>query len=287
MQNTIAIICDCDETLAPDTTSILLEENGIDVEKFWKNISKQVNLGWDPPLAWMSTILEMIKSGQIKQDTNEKISKIGKKIKPYDGVTKFIPELKKTIQNIDDFVDADVKLESYIISSGIEDIIKGSTLSSHFDDIFAGRFSEDSKTKKINGIQSSVTFTEKTKFLYAINKGISGDILRKYPYRVNDSVPPENRRIPFEYMIYLGDGPSDIPCFSAIKGYGGNCIGIIGQETAHKGYQLARGKRTTVGPYSRKYSKDSDLYLVLETIIKKVGYEIVDKKRRKQSTVQL
>ena len=131
-----------------------------------------------------------------------------------------------------------------------------------------------------------MTFTEKTKFLYAINKGISGDVLRWYPYRVNDSVSAENRRIPFEYMIYLGDGPSDIPCFSAIKGYGGNCIGIIGQENAHKGYQLARGKRTIVGPYSRKYSKDGDLYLVLDTIIKKVGYEIVDRKRRKQSTVQ-
>lgn len=285
MQNTIAIICDCDETLAPDTTSLLLEKNGIDVDDFWKKISKQVNLGWDPPLAWMSAIVDMIKSGKIKQDTNEKISKIGKYVKPYDGVTKFVPALKKTIQSIDDFVDANVTLESYIISSGIEDLIKGSSLANYFDDIFAGRFSEDPKTGKINGIQSSVTFTEKTKFLYAINKGISGETLRKYPYRVNDSVSLDDRRIPFEYMIYLGDGPSDIPCFSAIKGYGGNCIGIIGNETAHKGYQLARGKRTTVGPYSQKYTKDGDLYLVLETIIKKVGYEIVDKKRRKQSIV--
>ena len=285
MQNTIAIICDCDETLAPDTTNLLLEHNGIDVDSFWKKISKQVNQGWDPPIAWMTAIVEMIDSDEILQNTNKKLTQFGKNVKPYDGVPKFIPELKKTINEISDFVDADVKLESYIISSGFEDIIKGSSLSNQFDDIFAGRFSEDPKTGKINGIKSSVTFTEKTKFLYAINKGISGDVLRKYPYRVNDSVSLENRRIPFEYMIYLGDGPNDIPCFSAIKGYGGNCIGIIGNETAHKGYQLARGKRTTVGPYSRNYTKKSDLYLVLETIIKKVGYDIVDKKRRKQSIV--
>ena len=286
MQTTIAIICDCDDTLAPDTTSSLLKSNGIDIDAFWnKKISKQVQQGWDPPLAWMTAIVDMMNSGEIKQNTNQKLSDFGKKIKPYEGVIKFIPELKKTINKNSDFVDADVKLESYIISSGIEDIIKGSSLKKQFDDIFAGKFLEDPKTKKITGIKSSVTFTEKTKFLYAINKGISGDILRKSPYSVNDSISPENRRIPFEYMIYLGDGPSDIPCFSAIKGYGGNCIGIIGKETAHKGYQLARGKRTTVGPYSRKYTKNSDLFLVLETIIKKIGYEIVDRKRRKQTIV--
>jgi len=285
MQNTIAIICDCDDTLSPDTTSSLLEDNGIDVSPFWKKISKQVEQGWDPPLAWMTAIVDMMNSGKIKQNTNQKLAKFGKTIKPFEGVTKFIPELKKTINAISDFKDAEVKIESYIISSGIEDIIRGSSLGKQFDDIFAGKFSEDKKTGIIEGIKSSVTFTEKTKFLYAINKGIPGDVLRKYPYRVNDYISDENKKIPFEYMIYLGDGPSDIPCFSAINSKKGNCIGIIGKETAHKGYQLARGKRTTVGPYSRNYTKKSDLYLVMETIIKKVGYEIVDRKRRKQNTI--
>ncbi len=286
MQNTIAIICDCDDTLTPDTTSLLLENNGIDIKSFWnKTISKQVEQGWDPPIAWMTAIVDMMKTGKIKQNTNKKLSDFGKNIKPYEGVTKFIPELKKTISKNSDFVDAGVKLESYIISSGIEDIIKGSSLNKQFDDIFAGRLLEDPKSKKITGIKSSVTFTEKTKFLYAINKGITGAVLRKSPYSVNDSISKENRRVPFEYMIYLGDGPSDIPCFSAIKESGGNCIGIIEKETAHKGYQLARGKRTTVGPYSQNYKKNSDLYMVLETIIKKIGYDIVDKKQRKQTII--
>ena len=40
MQNTIAIICDCDGTLANDTTEFLLKENGIDIEEFWKNINE-------------------------------------------------------------------------------------------------------------------------------------------------------------------------------------------------------------------------------------------------------
>lgn len=277
-QNTIAIICDCDETLASDTTTFLLESNNIRSNEFWDKISKLVLQGWDPPLAWMTEILQSIKSGKIKQNTNEKLAQLGKKIKPYKGVPNFISDLKTMIKKNDDFTNVGINLECYIISSGIEDLIKGSILKKHFTDIFGARFTED-KSGKISTIKSSVTFTEKTKFLYAIKKGISGEELRKKPYLVNDHQKRTEWRIPFEYMIYLGDGPSDIPCFSAIRGFGGNCIGIVRKSSAHKGYELARGKRTTVGPYSNDYRKGSDLRLMLETIINKVGYQIVAKSK--------
>lgn len=280
MQNTIAIICDCDETLAPDTTNFLLEQNGVKVKPFWNKITKLVSQGWDPPQAWMVEILKLIQSGQIKQDTNQKLSQLGKKITPYDGVPEFIPQIKSMVKHNKDFDEVGVNIEFYIISSGFEDLIKGSKLSKYFTDIFAGTFSENKKTRKIDGIKSSVTFTEKTKFLYAINKGITGKELRRCPFSVNDSVKLEDRRIPFEYMVYIGDSPGDIPCFSAVKGYGGNCIGIVGKHSVNKGYQLARGKRTTVGPYSRNYKKGSDLRNVLDTIVKKIGYDIVDRKKR-------
>jgi hypothetical protein len=277
-QNTIAIICDCDETLAPDTTGFLLDYNGLSQKIFWENISQLVSLGWDPPLAYMNEIVELIKSGHIEQDSDEKLAALGAHITPYKGVTEFIPELKFMIKQNKDFVKAGVNLECYIISSGIEVLIKGSVLSKYFYDIFAGKFATDMHGSII-GIKSSVTFTEKTKFLYAINKGISGSDLRKRPYLVNNAVKRVERRIPFEHMIYLGDGPSDIPCFAAIRGYGGNCIGIVGKDSAAKGYELARGKRTTVGPYSRDFRKGSDLRMMLETIINKVAYQIITKQK--------
>jgi len=246
VQNTLAIICDCDETLAPDTTSVLLKANGINPNSFWNKMSKLVSQGWDPPLAWMGEILKLIKLGKIAQDTNKKLNQFGKNIPLYKGVPQFIPEIKSLIKKNKDFAEAGVSVEFYIISSGIEDLIKGSILSKHFTNIFASRFAEDSKTGKISSIKSAVTFTEKTKFLYAINKGISGQELRRHPYSVNDAKKRVNRRIPFEYMIYLGDSPGDIPCFSAIRGYGGNCIGIFGKHTVQKAFELARGKRTGI-----------------------------------------
>ncbi len=131
----------------------------------------------------------------------------------------------------------------------------------------------DPKTGKYDAIQSTVTFTEKTKYLYAINKGVDKENLRKYPYLVNDAVKNEQRRIPFGNMIYMGDGPSDIPCFSAVRSNGGHCIGIMdtSKDTSKKTYELARGRRTNYGMYSKDYSEDSDLRLMLKTIIDEIA----------------
>ena len=55
-------------------------------------------------------------------------------------------------------------------------------------------------------MKRAVTFTEKTKFVYAINKGISREELRRNPYQVNNAMESEHRRVPFENMVYVGDG---------------------------------------------------------------------------------
>jgi len=276
MQNIIAIICDCDDTLAPDTTSFLLENNGIDSEKFFENITNNfVQNGWDPPLAYLTEILKSMKSGRIKQNTKQKLEALGQKIKPFNGVTNFIPELKRWMRNDSDFIKAGINLECYIISSGIEDLVRGCSFAKHFTDIFAAKFVEHPRTKKFTELRSSVTFTEKTKFLYAINKGILGDNLRRYPYLVNNAIAKEQRRIPFEHMIYIGDGPSDIPCFSAVRTNGGHCIGILDKKSTKRAYELARGKRTNYGIYSRNFRNGSDLREMLKTIMIEVRDRII------------
>lgn len=268
MQNTIAIICDCDDTLTSDTTSFLLESNNIDVDQFWNKINNEFVLdGWDPPLAYLSEILKLMKQGKIKQNTIRKMKNFGKKITPFRGVNEFIPELKSWIEQDSEFVQAGINLECYIISSGIEDLVKGCSFAEHFTDIFAAQFDSDSNTGKYTTLKSSVTFTEKTKFLYAINKGIHGLNLRRYPYLVNDAVKKEQRRIPFENMIYIGDGPTDIPCFSAVRGYGGHCIGILDKHKTRKSYELARGKRTNYGIYTRNFEDGSDLREMIKAIM--------------------
>jgi hypothetical protein len=259
MPNKIAIICDCDNTLAPDTTSLLLEKNGIDLDSFWKDISHQVEMGWDPPIAWMTEISNLIQEGKIAQDTNAKLAEFGKSVTPFPGAADFITQINETLTK-----EHDVTVEGYVVSCGIESLMKGTVLAESFTDIFGSSFYE--KDGIIAGVKSSITFTEKTKFIFAINKGISD--IREEPYKVNKFVEKEKRSIPFENMIYLGDGASDIPCFSMIKSLGGHCIGIDIDSKWHKDFQLELRKRE-MAAFKPDYREGSELRKELEAIIEK------------------
>ncbi|MDA1347195.1 MAG: hypothetical protein O3C48_08280 [Crenarchaeota archaeon] len=252
---TIAIICDCDNTLMPDLPSLLLKDNGMEPQDFWDEIDVLVKDGWDPPIAWMTKLIKLIQDGKIKQNTNEKLAEFGASIDIYHGADTFIDELNSTLEN--------VTVEGYVVSSGIESMMKGSKIANSFTDIFGGRLYE--KDGIIAGIKSSITLTEKTKFVFAINKGITSQI-REKPYDVNNFIPISERRVPFENMIYLGDGPSDIPCFSMIQQKGGHSIAIDSKDEWSKNweYELRRRK---IDSFKPDYTKNSDLYKKLETII--------------------
>ena len=251
----IAIICDCDNTLMPDAPSLLLKENGIDPQEFWDEIDLLVRDGWDPPIAWMTKLVKLIHDGKIKQNTNAKLAEFGASIDIYPGADTFIEELNTTLEN--------VTVEGYVVSSGIESLMKGTKISNSFTDIFGGRLYEQDGI--ITGIKSSITFTEKTKFIFAINKGITSQI-REKPYDVNDFIPFEERRIQFENMIYLGDGPSDIPCFSMIEKLGGTSIAIDSKDEWSKKWEYELRSRK-MDSFKHDYTQNSDLRKKLESII--------------------
>lgn len=275
-QNVIAMVCDCDETLTADTTHYLLKQNDIDIEKFWKRHDEMVLEGWDPTIVCMTNTLSLIKSGKIRQNTNTDLTKLGETINPNNGIMEFIPAMTSLVKNEAAFKKLDISIEFYIISSGFEAIIRGIPFAKYFKDIFGGTYAEDPNTKKIDAIKSSISFTEKTKFLYAINKGISGKDLRQKPFLVNKKIPFSERRIPFEHMLYIGDSHNDVPCFSAVRSNGGQCVGIAAKSEFRDGHQLSNEQRTTMGPYRGNYEKGSDLYSAVEACIKSIGYRIVN-----------
>ena len=255
---TIAIICDCDNTLMPDLPSLLLKDNGMEPQLFWDDIDVMVKDGWDPPIAWMTKLIKLIQDGKIKQNTNEKLAEFSASVETYPGASTFIDEINSKFTK-----KSDVSVEGYVVSSGIESMMKGSKIANSFADIFGGRLYEENGI--IAGIKSSITFTEKTKFIFAINKGITSQI-REKPYDVNDFIPFEERRIQFENMIYLGDGPSDIPCFSMIEKLGGTSIAIDSKDEWSKKweYELRSRKMDSFKP---DYSENSELRKKLESII--------------------
>ena len=276
----IAVIFDFDETLGPDTISFFLQEQGINVDKFWQEAKEMINEEWDPPFAYMHQMLQLSKTRKL-DISKQMLAKIGKKLPLFPGLPGALGELKDYVKTNKELKDTKIGLEFYIISGGLEGLIRSTKVAAYMDGIFGSNFAYAKKTGEPIGIKSAISFTEKTRFIHGIRKGISVSDIRKNPYRINDAILDDMQRIPFSQMIYLGDGPSDIPCLSAITKNGGTGIGVSAPfGTFKKGYELARGKRITLGPYTGNYKKDSDMRKVLEETILRVGLEINTERKK-------
>jgi 2-hydroxy-3-keto-5-methylthiopentenyl-1-phosphate phosphatase len=280
-ESVIAIIFDFDETLGPDTISFFLQQQGIAPEKFWQEIKQMVEDGWDPPLAYMHKMFTLF--GQGKLDVSKQtLTKMGKKLPLFPGLPRALGELKSYVKTNKELKETRISLEYYVVSGGLEEMIRATKLVPYLNGIFGCNFAYDKKTGEAIGVKSTITFTEKTRYVHGIRKGISVSDLRTNPYRINDAMPSSIQRIPFSQMIYLGDGPSDIPCLSAITGNGGTGIGVSAPfGSFKKGYELARGKRITVGPYTANYKNGSDIRKVLEETILRIGLEISAEQKKK------
>jgi hypothetical protein len=276
-QNTIALIFDCDDTLCEDSTTFLLTKLRIDADTFWRSVNLMVRKGWDPQLATMRKLLRIVNGEKIRL-TNQKLRETGARIDFFPGIPGIFEELKEYLNELEEAEDQGMTIEYYVVSSGFEEIIRGSIIASHMTDIFGCTFDVNPQTGIIRFPKSVVSFTEKTKFIFAINKGISGLKLKKSPYDVNKVVEEEQRRIPFHNMTYIGDGPSDIPCFSLLLKNKGYAIGVYGKKSVKKAWQLARGRRMTVGPYPRDYSKGQPLRTMIERTVKEIVLDIVRRK---------
>jgi len=273
MEPVIAIIYDCDGTLARDTSYFLLESHGVDTERFWREVARQVEKGWDPPLAYLNRILSLVREdGPLAGLTREGLRERGAAVELFPGLPGMFPELDEMLAGESRLKDTGIRLEHYLVSSGIAELLRGLRVAPFMTDIFGCEFEFAPETGRPVTVKSSISFTEKTKFIYAINKGIPGERMRAHPYAVNDVVPEAKRRVPFRNMIYVGDGPSDIPCFSMITANGGDGIGV--NERPRRGYELAKGRRTTTGPYSPDYRPGSDMRRALEAAILDKAYGI-------------
>lgn len=213
--------------------------------------------------------------------TKQRLRYLGQELPLYEGLPGAFDEFKRLSWRVAKFKEAGIRLELYIISGGLEEIIRGTPIAEHMNGIFGCNFDYDPSTNFPCAIKSVISFTEKTRFVFAINKGISEGTARVDPYRVNDAIAEGKRKIPFKNMIYIGDGPSDIPCLSLIVKYGGVGIGVCPPtQTFKKGYELAQGERTTIGPYTANYTKGSDMHKALEQAIRAKGLDILLEKER-------
>jgi len=121
-----------------------------------------------------------------------------------------------------------VRVEHYVISSGIREMILGSKIGAKFKAVFASSFWYDH-----HGVAKwpalALNYTTKTQYLFRINKGS----LEVHDHKVvNSYVPKDRRAVPFEQMIFIGDGETDIPCFRLVKDQGGHSVAVYQPKKA-------------------------------------------------------
>jgi phosphoglycolate phosphatase-like HAD superfamily hydrolase len=272
----IAVIFDFDDTLLPDSTSALLREHGIDPEEFWTvRAKKLVEQGYDPPLAYLNLLLQEV-GGRLGELRNADLEKLGSRLDAtwFPGLPDLFEDLRKQVGEY-----RDVSIEFYIISGGLQPIMDGSEyVRRYFRAAYGCQLGEDPTTNRIAYVKRCITFTEKTRYLFEINKGVPPEKSRTQPHLVNEYVPEDKRPVPFRNMIYVGDGLTDIPCFSLIEKNGGVAFGVFqsGQESAKQAFQRFLEKTRRVHSlHHPDYRPDAELGSLLRAAVSSVCSQIM------------
>ena len=260
-----AIAYDFDGTLAPGNMQEydFVPAIGMTKKRFWKEVNDLTRTqNADNILTYMMHMLDKARAAGITV-RREDFEAFGRSVAFFDGVEDWF-----------DRIDAyggtrGFQVKHYIISSGIREMIEGTPIARKFTAIYASAFIYD-----LYGMAKwpalAVNYTTKTQFLFRINKGV----LNVYDNtRINAFIPKEDRAVPFEHMVFIGDGETDIPCFRVVKDQGGHSIAVYKPSTPGaktKAKQLiTEGRVNFIAPAN--YSSDGAMDRIVKGLIDKVA----------------
>lgn len=261
-QTLVAIIYDFDKTLCDKDMQeySFIPNLGMNPTEFWKATDEFSNKEkMDKILACMYMMIKESKNNN-KNITKEYLNSLGKDINFFPGILEWFERINKYGEQLG------LKIEHYIISSGLKEIIEGTKISEHFKEIYACEFLYDENGYAI-WPKISVNYTTKTQFLSRINKGvldISNDKL------LNKKMLDENRRISTKNMIYLGDGFTDIPSMRMTRESGGYAIAVYQNNDKKIVNDLLIDNR--IDFYAKAdYTEDSEIDKLIKNILNEIS----------------
>jgi 2-hydroxy-3-keto-5-methylthiopentenyl-1-phosphate phosphatase len=270
-QNTIALVYDFDGTLSPQPMQeyTVLPKIGIKPADFWAKVNREAHeTKSDMMLVYMRHIIEALERERVDVK-REDFAKMARLIEYFAGVTTWFSRVNAYVKRRS---HGEVKIAHYLISAGQKEILDGISIGKHFKRIYASEYYFDH-----HGVatfpKQLVTGTVKTQFLFRINKGIE-DVTES----IDEHMPEGERPIPFQNIIYVGDGMTDVPSMALTKKSGGHAVAVYNHKRDHGRATcmklLAAGRVDFIA--EADYRKDSKLSkrveLLLDAIIANIAY---------------
>lgn len=263
-QPIVAIMYDFDKTLCTKDMQeyAFIPALGMSSSAFWGEVNAMTDAEeMDNILAYMYKMVEKAKEKKVPI-TRDTFQKMGSKVEYFDGVKTWFERINAYGEKVG------VRVEHYIVSSGIKEIIERTEIARFFKKIYACEFMYD-YNGSIQWPKFAVNYTAKTQFLFRINKGVL-TIDSKSADKLNRFTPENERRVPFRNMIYIGDGLTDVPCMKLVKSYGGQSIAVFDQEKGKDAAEALKVANRVNFVAAADYGTGSDIEIIVQAIIKKI-----------------
>ena len=269
MANIIAVIWDCDKTLINGyMQDPLFNRFGINAHDFWEkeradlSATEEKGIRVNPDTYYLNYFIKCAHNGTIPGLNNALLREIGKEQRFYSGIPEIFRQTKEMFSDDKSYSEYGIQVEHYIVSTGFAETIRGSELMPYVDGIWGCELldaPDQDGRELLSEIVYTIDNTTKTRAIFEINKGIG----KIDGIDVNSKIPKDLRRVQFENMIYIADGPSDIPAFSVVKQNGGATFAIYpkGDVKAMRQVEQMRADGRVDMYAEADYSKDTTAYL--------------------------
>jgi len=303
-QNVIAFIWDFDKTLISGyMQEPIFRKYGVDGGRFWAEVNalaegyRQTNpqMRVNTDTIYLNHFLTCVKQGIFKGLSNKLLFALGKELTFYEGLPDFFTKVKTAIQEDERYKKYNIAVEHYIVSTGLAEMIRGSAIAPFVDGIWGCEFIERPIASRLGGtapaeesgedgeteiaqIAYAIDNTSKTRAIFEINKGSN----KNDNIDVNASMARSSRRVPFEHMIYIADGPSDVPAFSILKQNGGKTFAVYRKGSRKEFEQADRLRRDgRIDMYGEAdYREDTLTYMWLTFHARQIAEKIYETKEQ-------
>lgn len=262
-----ALIYDFDGTLARGNLqeTSFIPNIGMTKEDFWAEVKARTrDHDADEILVYMHLMLDKAREKGV-QVTVEDLRSHGEAAPLFPGLAD-----KSWFDRINAHAaERGLVLEHYIVSSGIHEMIEGCVIRDAFRQVFASKFIYVEGVAAWPGV--GINYTTKTQYLFRINKGIDNHWDND---SINSYMPEDERPIPFDRMIFLGDGDTDIPTMKMLTHKGGHSVAVYDTNRTDRDLKkihklISDGRVEFVAPAD--YEENSQINIIVKGILGRIA----------------